>query len=481
MNGTEVTFKDAKFFTYLKLYLLSGQSFLDSHDEWEFWDQPQDVRNALLDGNEGRGMMRRGGRFDFTGLTGLTFKYRDGLGIGIEEESWSSDIREFEDVGRKPASASFERLQHALDLYGRGVDTVSWRKDPTYKKCSGWIKARLAILKQYRDEIEAELERRPGSEESRQAGAGTIRMGDAPGELSDEGTHHEISGSTELSGEPVSAGTSSTPAGESVREVLGSDATDARGKEAPRTDQGSQEGASGGDEKVIELFADSEKRSSMSTFEMNSNDNDQRPSGLPVNRTVTALGVVVAATIVILIFAAGYWIAMASNQLRTPSDRGGGQLSSRSEGSPPLTNKKSVTREEPITRAPQTTVALEDLFLKNLAHISARASSDEVVIGRQLFSHYIWAETGPDETVPAYKLDGEYSSVTCVVGVPDEDTSLADRDNTVVIFEADGRVLKRLSAKQRNATAVTLPVRGVRVLAISFHAPVVIAAPKAHR
>ncbi|MDQ2987315.1 MAG: hypothetical protein M3R13_11475 [Armatimonadota bacterium] len=206
----------------------------------------------------------------------------------------------------------------------------------------------------------------------------------------------------------------------------------------------------------------------------------------PKRRNVTALGVLVSAVLLVMVFAAGYVI---SNVLSAPSHSDNQRSPQNNLGSKPEVGTSGGTtlssddpgEEQPIVRAPENPISLNKLFLRNIGTNDATYVEEDIVVGRQLFSHYVNCFTNEREAVPAYKLDGQFQKVTCVVGVADEQEVYFSNERRRVLFEGDGKVLKQLDVEPGQAVAVSLQVKDIKVLMISFRFPVVIASPKAHR
>lgn len=491
VDDTEVQFKDAKFFTYLKLYLLSGESYLDNNEEWSFWDIAKDVRDPLIEGNEPRDETRgRGGRFDFKGITGLTFRYTEKLGIGIEPDIWSSDVQDFEEAWRRRTEASSAELQQALDSYGKGVDLSSWKKEPTFIKNYRWIKARISVLDERRKDLRAELDQRPTSEKSGTDAEGNEAKVDEQGTLSGEkASHNETSGFARNLGEPGIAEKSSAPVGGSLRDVaFTADGPEVEGLGDANTTSSDplQEPAK---ESAEPINSPNPPQNSTEENSGNSDSTLKAPGEKtwspypPPRRTVTALGVVVVATLVVVIFATGYYFSSLSNRepetlkqdRRVDSGSGGRTTKSGSQA-----NKGSSTDYDSIVRAPGTSVELQDLFLQNLSQSYVKHTNREVIIGRQVFSPHIYSNSSSNHCIPSYKLDGEFNTLKCVIGVPDVARNFDSKSDTVV-FEGDGRVLDRIKVTKRTPVPVTLSVKDVKVLIITFRNPVVIAAPIVER
>lgn len=489
VDGKNVPFKDAKFFTYLKLYLLSGQTYLDNDHDWEFWVLAKDVRDPLNDGNLDPEVSLRKGSYDFTGITGLSFRYRDGLGIGIQEEHWQSDIREFEDVWARRTSASKEELQQALEVFGKGVDLSSWRRDPTFNKCFKWVRTRLTELTLRKEEIQAELDGRRDSEERGVSGAGAIAIGDLPGGLSDEGIHHETSGLINAAPGIEPAAEDSAPLRQELREAP---VPDEPAKDAAPT-EGSGQAGPGQETEVVQLFAEegglktepvASSSSVQSESERGRKEGNSGPPDTGGKRTVTALGVVVVASILGLVFFAGYMIARSTNASsgsHPPANMSKGDdtpsgLSERSES-------KSTEDSQPIVRAERNPIDLMERYNQDVSGMGTYYKEGDIVIGRQLFTGYISPWTGPVDcsTSGVFKLESEFSALKCAVGVPDSDSGDFENDDREVVFEADGRLLKVVQIKPGPPKSVELPVKNVKALIISFGKPVVLVNAKLYR
>ena len=230
---------------------------------------------------------------------------------------------------------------------------------------------------------------------------------------------------------------------------------------------------------------DSVKSPSEAKFEIDKSPptDSGRVSEPPRRRNVTALGVLVSAVAVLLIFAVGYMIGggpSESDDQGSPQSNPGTKPEVDTSGGVTLP-KDDPAEEQPIVRAPVNPVSLNELFLRNIGQGGVRYEEEDIVVARQLFPHYLYGTSGHNETGPAYKLDGQFQTVTCIVGVADEWERNFESDNGRVLFEGDGRILKSLVVQPGQAVPVSLDVTGIKVLIISFRFPIVIASPKAHR
>ncbi len=490
VDGNEVTFPERDFFSYLKLLLLSGKTSLELSEAFSSVPVAKRVRDVLDLGNSAPGLISKGGRYAFKEKTGLILKYREGYGLVLRGADSESDVREFERIWDERSDKSEQDLQHALDIYGSGIDLGTWIKDSIVVESREWIKTRLHLLQEHRNDIKAELDSRLDSEELDRGETGSNAMSGVPQGWSDEEeTHHETSGLSDRPDELKAGDTSSAP----LREPLRQDAPTEDLAEVPSSqDPGVIDDASPGEaaseERVVKLLVESSGHPSGSDSEKSSSKSQSGAGGSgppPTRRNVTALGVVVAASIVLLVFAVGYLIAAASNRQEGPPVSELGRIGPTSApetgkgGS--SSGKKASDEEQPIVRAPETSVALETLFLKQLGSMGTVAEDKDVVIGRQLFSNYTHPEQYGEEAAPAYKLDGDYTTLKCVVGVPDEEVQYFESDARQVLFEGDGKVLKRVSVKPGSPIPVTVSVEGIKVIIITFRSPVVIASPRVHR
>ncbi|MDQ2986774.1 MAG: hypothetical protein M3R13_08630 [Armatimonadota bacterium] len=506
VGDQEVASKDAAFYSYLKLLLLSGQTHLDKTSSCPLWVSRRGVRQTVDKGNSRRRPFQ-GGRFDFTGETGASLKFRDGLGLHFQGASCRSDIEDFEDVWDRRSSASHPRpkatndeLLGALSQYGKGVDIQSWKKDPILIACSNWIEYRLAVLNAHRDDIQAELDSRLDSSELAHSELTSATRDEHLEELNEEeGIHHEISGfdngSTEVESGEISSTVLRDPLcqddepNEQVHEAV-TDETE--GSERFEQQPGSES------EGELDPPADSSDPPSGVGSGMAEQETTafERGRDLPLRRNVTALGVLITGAVMVVMFASGYLIGSGRQAPSEPQNQGFAQNqgSPQDQGSPQsnLEQKPNVTtpggttlgtedpvEETPIVRASENPISLDELFLRDIGGMS-KYSEEDMVIGRQLFPHYVYSYAGGD-TVPAYKLAGQFRKVTCIVGVADEnENNFVDKSGRV-LFEGDGKILKRLEVQPGQAVPVSLEVTGIKVLVISFRFPVVIASPKAFR
>ena len=485
---------DTAFYTYLKLFLLSGQTYLDSTSSCRLWAHANTIR-TLVDKGNSPPLDDQGGRFNFYADTGTSLKYRKGFGLELQGGTWRSDLQAFEEVWKGRDQKSNDELLEALNLYGEGVGIQSWKTDRITIDCNDWIERRLTVLRKHRDDIQAELDARPASSEQAHDGSIETELGERPEEWSEEGgIPHVISGLENLSAEGESDEIVSPvlrdplcqvdePYEQVYEAVI--DETEEGDAGQPKT------GAEGESTTTPSRDSSNPPSEAKSDIEKSPPTASGGVSGPPRKRTVTALGVVVATVVTVLIFVVGYLMgsgpeAPSGTQTspdprnnRPPQDNLGSKPEVDTSGGDTLL-KDDPVEEQPIVRAPENPVSLNKLFLRDIEGNSSY-SEEDMVIGRQLFPHYIETFGAQHYAVAAYKLDGQFRTLTCIVGVADEDDN--DRfksDSRQILFEGDGKVLKRLEVQRGQAVPVSLQVTGIKVLIITFRKPVVIASPKVH-
>ena len=533
VDGQEVQVPEATFLTYLKLFLLSGEASLPNGRSCPLGDTSKVIRDVVDKGNSPRKAFQ-GGRYAFTELTGLALKYREGFGLELQGDDWTSDLWEFEELWRNCAGLTSAQLQTGLELYGEGVPIRTWRRDRTVVDCEEWIHARLVVLETRQLELKRELDSRNAKAGASAGQSEADSRGEATSELNEEEpVRHETSGLARPGGESEDAKNHST----SLREDLceepdnNSDAGNPKLTDAAAATEGAQltvqQAPEGSAESVPNAIEGKAKPSGPGVPD--SSTESIHHADLLEHRKSTAIGALVVLFALLMVFLAGYWVAKNSGQ-SAPSVSGrtaDTQFSERAgeksfisspvaeqgardkpveghddnAGSSPDQEKSNVRpsgldesglQSPPLEDAPafhrraiDQFVPLADCFLEEIrSNRWIDIVEEDVAIGRKLFDGFIRKDVNaePGTATAVFGLYQEYAKVTCVVGAPDDRLDeIESKEQTEVVFEADGQIIKRLRIVKGDATQVELPVKGVKALFITLHSPIVIADAKAWR
>ena len=506
VDGSEVTFPERDFYSYLKLLLLSGKTRLEPREAFSSVPVSKRVRDVLDLGNSAPGLIRKGGRYAFEEKTGLSLKYREGYGLELRGADSQSDVREFERIWKVRSDKSEQDLQYALDIYGSGIDLDNWIKDWIIVECQEWIKTRLHVLQERRNDIKAELD---SKRERRISEPGSSMEGVSQGCSDEEGSRHETSGFGDTSPEFSQDRIGSAALGEAMCELSPEKASSKLAPEeahpsaeTPRVgaDMSETNNAEPLDPSLSGQETENKDGTKMETKTSDpqpdlSSSSGSRPVGKSSfperkgKRTVTNLGIVVAVGLVLVILLAGYGAAKLFGQSESQGDQAakGGDSGARST-TPGAVKKESLEKksdvDNPEYRVPvlENPVPLATLYLQDLAGQGTEAKDEDVVIDRQLFTGYLkpWG-SGVTMTSAVFKLDRQFTKLNCLVGVPDADAYSFEPGDQHVVFEGDGKVLKRIQVKPGQAVPLELSVRNVRALTITFNSPVVIVDPKVWR
>lgn len=478
INGSEVAFPEAAFFTYLKLTLLSGEAFFDYCEASSTGVPAKLIRDVLDKGNlEPR--PGQGGRYDFVSLTGLSLRYREGFGIELQGSNWKCDLHEFEEIWAQRETLPEESLRTALALYGRGIDIRTWKRDPQLVECSEWVKKRLSSVAEHRTAIEEELQRRLAAmapadiEGDPSRGRGQIEG------LNDDAVRHETSGSAEAASSFDIPAETSTSWRYELREDhqedsarVGADSGSEQAKLQARRAQ--QEPTAEGDTVSIQR----DKTDAEGAPNPEPSEPEQRRVFLPLNepkRTVSGRGVMIVALVALVLTGLGFAVGRLSN----------GQVQANQSSAKP--NESRVKNERSrssdfVAPEPENPVALDTLYLSDAANSGIVSESEEVVIGHQIFTGYIRSNSiGYNETSPVFNLNREFQTVKCIIGVPDRNRLDLYAPAKEVIFRGDGKVLKKVRVSASKPVSVEVPVGSVKALVITFIRPVVIVSAEVWR
>lgn len=485
VNGRDVPFPDVLFFTYLKLALLSRKTFFD-YSRASGKDIPTKVIRDVLDKGNLKPRIGQGGRYDFAGITGLSLRYRERFGIELQGTGWECDVHTFEEIWAERDTAPIESLRLALALYGSGVDIRSWKRDQVLLDCSEWLQKRLTALQRRRDDINVELQSRLQSDEQMVVEP----RGDETSarELSGDGNQHETSGLDQPESSLDTDPSSSAGLGGVVREKVSADSASF----------GIHSASTGGNVGSTQAARSPQSQEDLVQFEPRpSEPSDEQRVFLPVaepRRTLSSVGLGIVVTAAIVLIGTGYlWGRLSSRGSNT--NTGGVPDGTPNQVTPvggpkggaaqPKGGTKTETPPHTDFKAPPlpNPVELSSLYLSMAEGDGIDTKREDIVIGHRIYTGgYIGAGNGPmDVDSPVFKLDREFTSVRCVVGVPDNPQYPLESAGREVIFEGDGQVLKRVKMSPGRAVPVVVPVKGVKALVISFALPVVIVAGEARR
>lgn len=168
---------------------------------------------------------------------------------------------------------------------------------------------------------------------------------------------------------------------------------------------------------------------------------------------------------------------------KTPSSQGNAASKSQIERA---SNKQKETASQPdesnVVHAvpPENPIFIKDLFVKHVEGNQPDWRTDDEVIAGQLFSPYLRC-MGNLRTTAVYKLGGQFSTFTCVIGVADWRKNEFKEEGAAVEFHGDGVRLRQFTTQIGVPIKVRLRVAGVQSLAIGWTPPVIIAEPKVWR
>lgn len=212
-NGREFELPRKTAGIYLRLFLLSGDLFLDNAPGRRLGTSSS-IRTLLVKANK-PSMVGQWSREDFFARSGLELKYRERAGICLVGSEWSSDVREFEAIWKRRATASAEELEAAVQLSDPGINLGEWPPHRVLADCWNWADERVQAILEAREDIFAELKRR---QPTSAGGEADDSLEGAAGGLKQEGTIPvETSGSPTTAGEPANELQPST----SLRDPLG--------------------------------------------------------------------------------------------------------------------------------------------------------------------------------------------------------------------------------------------------------------------
>jgi hypothetical protein len=511
-NGLELEFPDRDFFTYLKLLLLSGKSHLAHSRECPIRKSKtsKQISDVL---NKGNNPLVAGGlgQYGFVDQTGIALRFREGAGLVLVPENFTCDVREFEEIWGRLETCPRSDLEQALEIYGDEIDLSEWKKDGILIDCLQWVENRIQQLERYRDELRSELDRRD-QKASAENGNPTLAKGEeAAGSGKDEGDSRlETSGFESRADRFSSSGIDSASLGGALRPDLGEPgAVDDASDSLPNAEQvdsvlpddksdddSDVSGSAINDLPVLQVSADSDEVSSSQLSKEERSEDARFASDDPIvadpspsrdhptqltkqegRRTVTALGIIVVVLLVATIFLLGFFLA----KLNTPKQETASNPS-RGSDSKSGSGTSAPGGDIPVVRAPENPVYLRTLYVESLTAAPPESSTGDIIIGRQLLTDFIYTGSGTgNESVGVYRLDGQFRTLKCIIGVPDADAHRFGRDAEWIRFEADGRELDRIRVKTGSPTPVTIPVRNVKVLIVTQRDPAVIASARVWR
>jgi hypothetical protein len=412
-NGQPVELLSNAADTCLRLLLLSGNRSLRCQDK-DKWS----VESLLSKANR---LSSTNGGQNFKANTGLTIAIRRKVILRLEGLYWS-DIEDFERVWRMRDRCTAAELQGALAISEPGIQLNSWPPTALLDEWATWARNRIDELTQHRVDIATELDRRVGPREELAPQHGPL---DAIAEEAEpkDGARPDYDG-VRLRGEPQ-AGTE------------------------PEAQQWIESSRSVG----------------------------------PVGRAQyhpnpLAKKAVIFAAIGIL-SAAGYIVANSASAGRA-SRLGGSASVLENSGNPASPrNESGGSVEAPGQSKPaKNPVSLYRLYSEDVTGLGTVETKEDVLIGRKLFTGYLYSwEPGNNTTTGLYKLGGQYATLTCYVGVPDSNKSQFEAVDRYVLFEGDGKVLKKVEVKPGAAIEVRLDVSRINALMVTWNHPVVIVAP----
>lgn len=426
VDGQPIELPNFAFFSYLRLLVLSGEPYLASSVTCSHPGDAKAVRETASNGNNPP-QPGKGGRYDFTAKTGLSLKYREGFGLELQGDEFESDVAEFEEVWLRRTKLPDTDLENALDLYGKGVNLKTWPREKVLSECQQWIEARVQIVEQHREEIEAELERR-----RKAAASEPIVPGQGHGgELNKETPFpNEISGLDGRPNESTEVPQASTSLGQGLGVVS-----------------------------VPKIEPSSEGR-----------------------RTISALGVLAVAVLLGFVFSVGFIlgrltapapVASVADKNNRPDAGLEKDASNRQDSSSKSTPGFDGT--DPGNQGDNKPVGLRELLRPSLSSRYVKAFDDEVLVAKRIFPGYIGHEyLGVGVTLVAVlKLDGQFQAFHCDVGIRDDQASLI-REKKLLKFEGDGRLLEQVELRPGIVKVVDFSVKGVGTLTITFVSPAVI-------
>lgn len=494
VDGHAAVFPEAAFFTYLKLALLSGDTFFDYNRASETSVPPKLIRDVLDKGNLDR-KIAQGGRFAFTQITGLSLRYREGQGIELQGSDWECDLHVFEEiwaeVARAPESVEEDRLKFALALYGSGIDVRSWKRDSVFLQCRGWTKKRLGELQKHKEDIQAELQRRLESKQAEYVARGLGQEDGDGRKWSDNVNCHETSGFDDSEARLDSTEQSSTALGGALCESVQDDSVRVSSDSVGDGDivgerQSDFDAATGAEAVNVEKEPTHVETSSNSKIEVS----EPRRIFLPVaepRRAVSGAGLTFIAIVALILVGLGFALSRLVDSpasADSASKKAGGNARTNLQNTPLDPVQKNDPSGDPDykTRAPESPVLLSTRYLEDVAGVGVVLEDDEVVIGHQIFSGYMWArDDGGGETAGVFSLDREFKTLKCLVGVPDSKAWTLETAAKEVVFEGDGQVLKKVRITEGSPVSVEVSVRNVKSLVIVFRQPAVIVGAKVWR